>query len=238
MQAKGFEYVPKYIDPALAESSLASESAIQLTDYDSALSQAQDYGYGELYLLLLNTDESRPAPPADPNDEILNSLSQEEKEARAIAIYGTEDGGGCINDAVNFSRGQEIAPPDEIELMLEVEAKISEAISADARIVQAEQDWLTCMAEEGYEVPGLDKVGDSVLLEAEQILGIGLSSETSEDQLRGALRDEGLRRELMQLHEWERELATTDVECRRNLIELQNSLYSEYSEKFWAEDEQ
>lgn len=230
MAGEGFEYVPKEIDPSLAGDSLiASENEFQRVDIEFAIEQAEQFGYGGLFDLLDRTAQDAVViENSNPNDAIRDSLEPEEKQQWANALFGTDEGGGCINESLEFSRGQELASPEEAKALAELEFKVFEAVASDSRMVEAIAGWRECMTAEGYDFRDSSSGGDYISQQTAQILGTSLDSETDESSLQDLLSDPDIREALLTLLEEDRKVATLDVQCSSEIIRLENSLFDHY----------
>ena len=155
MIAQGFEYKP--VD-------LGGGAALAGTDFESR-EFAEKYGFG----ISSNPFEEFFAEDSfvDPNEEYVASLSEGEREAYQAALNGEppdftsgdeEDldtfiPGGCQGEAFQeafsiFSVFEEFG--DEFEA-------IEEAFAADSRVLAAETEWSTCMADVGYTYASSDQ---------------------------------------------------------------------------------
>lgn len=127
----------------------------------------------------------------DPNQEIVEAMSDSEREAYFEALYGSEEeqqegmtvetdpdsgeeiyisegfGPGCYGEAQEAEYGNQ----DDLweELGPELEA-MYERVQADPRIVEANQEWSTCMSEEGYDFESPESMYDSAFRDFEQRL--------------------------------------------------------------------
>lgn len=134
MGERGWEYIP----------ALPADAVIER---EHALAQADGRDPPDLDDLDL---------PEDPNEAIIAELTDAEKEARASAYWGDLDGGGtdpgCYASTYEQAWGFDPFDADVEQHVLDMEA----ALQADPRVVEALQDYVDCVAEEGYEVSGTD----------------------------------------------------------------------------------
>lgn len=136
----------------------------------------------------------------DPNQEILDAMSDSEREAWYAALYGTEEeqmegsytevdpetgeeyevmegwGAGCQGKAYEAEYGEQSGSGLWEELGPEMEA-MYERVNADPRIIEQQQGWSRCMAEAGYEYESLDamhgQIYDDLYARFEEIVGPG-----------------------------------------------------------------
>jgi hypothetical protein len=119
----------------------------------------------------------------DPNQEMLEAMSESESQAWYEALYGTEEeqtedmvtevdpetgeeyqvsygyGAGCQGEA---EYGEQQATDDLwTELNPEMEA-MYERVQADPRIVELDEEWSACMAEAGYEYESMSRMQETI----------------------------------------------------------------------------
>ncbi|MDP9495953.1 MAG: hypothetical protein M3P87_12025 [Actinomycetota bacterium] len=122
----------------------------------------------------------------DPNQEMLEAMSQSEQDAWYAALYGTQEeqmegshtevdpetgeeyvmtegyGAGCQGEAYEAEYGEMNNTEDlwaEINPAMEA---MYQQVQADPRIVEMDQGWSTCMAAAGYEFESPMKMGETV----------------------------------------------------------------------------
>ena len=122
----------------------------------------------------------------DPNQEMLDAMSESEQTAWYEALYGTEEenmegatteidpetgeeytmttgyGAGCNGEAYEAEYG-ETAATDELwqEINPAMEAMYQQ-VQADPRIVELDQEWSACMADAGYEYESMSAMQEAV----------------------------------------------------------------------------
>ena len=122
----------------------------------------------------------------DPNQEMLEAMSESESQAWYEALYGTEEeqmedsstevdpvtgdeytvssgfGAGCSGKAYEAEYGDQRGSEDLwMELNPEMEA-MYERVQADPRIVELDQDWSACMAEAGYQYESMSQMQETI----------------------------------------------------------------------------
>jgi len=122
----------------------------------------------------------------DPNQEMLEAMSESESQAWYEALYGTEEeqaedmvtevdpetgeeyqvsygfGAGCSGEAYEAEYGEQQATEDLwMELNPEMEA-MYERVQADPRIVELDAEWSACMAEAGYEYESMSQMQETI----------------------------------------------------------------------------
>jgi hypothetical protein len=122
----------------------------------------------------------------DPNQEMLEAMSESESQAWYEALYGTEEeqtedmvtevdpetgeeyqvsygyGAGCQGEAYEAEYGEQQATDDLwTELNPEMEA-MYERVQADPRIVELDEEWSACMAEAGYEYESMSRMQETI----------------------------------------------------------------------------
>ena len=177
MAAEGFEYTPYIPQESFGYYAGPGE---ELTEEERML----QYGYGFFTYMLEETQayediaiEDEYDPSDDPNWVYQESLSDSERQAYELALWGDwenfeetgptydEDGneiwvepdwseiGGCQNIAQEEAYGG-FGPDPEMEALWEElgpkQEELYDRIQADPRIVDANQEWAGCMADAGY----------------------------------------------------------------------------------------
>lgn len=121
----------------------------------------------------------------DPNEEMLNSMSEGEQQAWYAALYGTEEeqmegsytevdsetgdeyqvmegyGAGCQGKASEAEYGSQSGGDLWEELGPDMEAMYAR-VSSDPRMIELQQEWSTCMAEAGYEYTSPDAMHENI----------------------------------------------------------------------------
>lgn len=132
MRDEGFEYVADVpADLQLEEAAVVAEQ--EGRDPAEAL---EEMGEGE-----------------DPNGELLESLSESEQEAWHDALWGPEGDPsevGCFDSTYEAVWGIDPRDPEDGT------EDIADEIEADPRVVEAEEDYLSCMHDRGYEIGSRD----------------------------------------------------------------------------------
>lgn len=107
--------------------------------------------------------------PDDPNEAIIAALSDPEKEARADAYWGDRDRGGtdpgCYASTYEHAWGFDPFDSEVEEQVLDMEA----ALQADSRVVEAREEYVECVADEGYEVSGTGDLFEHYIAREEEL---------------------------------------------------------------------
>lgn len=164
MRDRGFTYIP--IEPAVPPAGDERDGPSSLPPEEFA----QQYGYG-----MFAMDDSAlgvESPPADPNQAVVDAMSEEERAAYERALHGIVDemsgevtAEGCAREVTSAVLGEPAAPeppPEEFEGLLEEMDALGARISEDPRVIEATEAWVECMAEADY--PGLTTVNDGLNL--------------------------------------------------------------------------
>jgi hypothetical protein len=156
MRNEGFEYVVR--EPEVAMGTAVTEQ------YDLPAGEyAERYGYG---ITTIDIDEEvQEAADLDPNEAIIDGLSEEARYAYFVARYGAEAAAtkfgevapadtepGCeeqANQAV-FGSTEKEPLPDEFNLLREEMDALADRIDRDPRVKAARQAWADCLADAGY----------------------------------------------------------------------------------------
>ncbi len=176
MAAEGFEYTPYVQDQDFAYYGPGED----LTEEE----WKAKYGYGYFTMMLEETAafeeggfDQQYNPEDDPNWVYQESLSDSERQAYEIALYGNwenfeqvapevdEEGneiwvepdfaeiGGCQNLAYEDIYGGFGPDPEQEEIWQQLEPAYDDLwsrIESDPRIVEANEEWAACMADAGY----------------------------------------------------------------------------------------
>lgn len=179
MAEAGFEYQPVlppegsfgFVDEEFDEGEWVRTQGFGITTW---------YGNEEV------TEPERIEEWVDPNQEMLEAMSESESQAWNEALYGTEEeqmedmvtevdpetgeeyqvsygfGAGCSGKAYEAEYGEQQATEDLwMELNPEMEA-MYERVQADPRIVELDEEWSACMAEAGYEYESMSQMQESI----------------------------------------------------------------------------
>jgi len=155
MAREGFEYVPQDVGEMLAP---ADHPRQQLSEEEFR----REYGYG-ITTLEREAIQGPGGAMDDPNLALLEQLDDAEREAYERALYGEQMAfdmdadpddvempqiEGCQGEAMDEVQGDQMQVADELipELMA-----LEEQINADPRMVEALQDWQTCLREAGFD---------------------------------------------------------------------------------------
>lgn len=217
MAEAGFEYLPQRRDDQIGEVSDEYVEATALRTEDPERF-ASEYGYG---MTTMPPGRSSAQDYEDPNWAIREGLSPQDQTEYDRALWGewpeatlTDEAiepahPGCYSEATEEVYGA--ADDGGYEQWEEINQQIGELyeqIERHPRVAEAVRDWGGCMTEAGY--PGLDKIygGHELVNErSAQVHGWGADSAgESPEPDPGALAD---------LQDFERAVASTDYQCRR-----------------------
>lgn len=103
---------------------------------------------------------------ADPNQKMVEAMSEAERDEWDLALYGTgqESQLGCVVESYSNEPAMSGAGrlPDDLEAEL---AAMNQLVVVDARVVAAEQEWSSCMAEDGYSYFSIETFYEEVEVE-------------------------------------------------------------------------
>ena len=170
MAREGFEYIP--VSPPVDDFDFGTHGDVE---------QARELGFG------VSTLFDRTEPPSsdddddwvDPNEEIVESLSESERDAYNETLHGTvfwSGGAGFDGDRpaeVDGSDGSEgcsgqalaevFAVEEQLELLEQLDLEsLAERIAADPRLAESYTDWSRCMAGRGYDYENPEALLDTV----------------------------------------------------------------------------
>lgn len=160
MVEQGFEYIPA-VQPT---------GAAMAIDASSEEEWAAEQGFG-ITTWYGNEDFGQPMEESgwvDPNQEIVEAMSESEREAYYEALYGPPDqgepqvdeetgetiytmegfGAGCMGQAQEEVYGNQNALWEEMQPELD---EMWQRMQADPRIVEANEAWAACMADQGFQ---------------------------------------------------------------------------------------
>ncbi|MFV0252052.1 MAG: hypothetical protein ACK5H2_01775 [Beutenbergiaceae bacterium] len=226
MAEQGFDYIP--VEPA--EAGLAVEVEGNNADSEEYIAQ---YGYGiTTYAEQQTSDEE----VEDPNDEVVDAMSEAQQDAYYLALYGEEDDSGneatqgCFGQAQAAVAEQDPAAqvwedPQFAEFFAAME-QFYEDLESDSDVAEIDAEWSNCMADAGY--PGLFKQSDG----AQSIYDAVEEAWGEEDPDDAAMAE---------LSEREIATATADLACRaetdysQRVLERRFELEREFVDQWQAE---
>lgn len=230
MKEQGFAYQPMPYAPSGPVHAGADVPAWGTREF------AQEYGYGITTAADLGALMEPVEMPEDPNQEYVDAMSESERRTYWAALYGE-----LATSAVDLEEGEvprwdwtkagcsgmaqhevyEVATSDSSSLLAEL-ASLYDGATADPRYLAAQQVWISCMADAGYDYSAPDEPQTALNDEFSQAL----------DPTTGAI-DPAVVDDLR-----DRELATAlaDAECRAD-SELDRTLgevTARLEEEFYA----
>jgi hypothetical protein len=181
MAAAGFEYQPinppegsfGFVDEEWDEGEWVREQGFGITTW---------YGNEEEFTETTVEGEEW----TDPNQEMLDAMSEPQREAWYAALYGTEEeqmedsytevdpetgeeytvmeghGAGCQGEAYTAEYGEQTENEDLWEELSPAMDAMYQQIQADPRIVELDQEWSTCMGSAGYEYESMNTMHETV----------------------------------------------------------------------------
>lgn len=247
MAEQGFEYTP--VDWSQAGGGVVVDEDLQWGTAEFAA----EYGYG------ITTQPGMPEEPApdepteefvDPNQEYVDSMTEGEREAYHLALYGeqfTDDGSGgeveydwtkagCQGAAQHEVYENTGLDSDQTAALEEEMNTMWESIASDPRITALDDEWASCLADKGFT--GYAKIGDpeTQLSERsnavyEEVYG-DMTEELSEEEY--AALDEQVQSRLAEITGEEIEIAVADFECREQVDydDVQREVSTEYQQEF------
>ena len=227
MQEQGFRYTP--VDPVVQQAALTGTQKLTEEEFN------EQFGYGITTLF----EQRLQASTLGPNQEYYNSLTDAEKAAFDLALYGTDKTatfavaldtgefdrlGGCLKEATDEVFGG-------AELIQDVTVKLDELddrILADARMIVVIENWSDCMAEAGYDLGEPEAVDVYLENKLEGIVGpieeVAAPAPGAQPEYDAALR---------QLQQEEVELVGKDIECEeQHITEVEEEVRVEYEREF------
>ncbi|MCC2309748.1 hypothetical protein [Cellulomonas chengniuliangii] len=156
MQEAGFEYIPREI------------SSADYGDDDETFEFTEDYAAREGYGYSSPEPESDDAEPVDPNADYLAAMSESERAAYELALWGEQDepiddeaeyewdwtkagcSGKASNEAWAASPMAAFEDPAYADLNEQISRLYDEAY-ADPKIAAVDATWSACMNEAGYD---------------------------------------------------------------------------------------
>ena len=195
MKTQGFDYVP--IDTSQGNFKVSIGGIGEGSD-DPKFRRTKGYG-----ITTMLGQRRRPAGsgPKDPNATIRNGLSDADKEAYDEALYGANrpqrvegpNGGGMImrREAGGTSSSTDAGPTDEgcfgtsqksvpggPATLGDSLQELDDRIQNDPRMIQAQRDWVSCIAEAGYDqFQEPDDIPEYLMSELQKISGGPSSSD-------------------------------------------------------------
>lgn len=257
MAGEGFEYVP--VD--WSQSGMSYSTGDEDIPWGT-LEFAEQWGYAITTNPWEDQENPEPMPVddfVDPNQAIIEAMSESEQQAYYAALHGTfdwEQAGegdefvepsweelGCSGYAQHEVWGDNAWGGGEEEnefagLMEEME-RMWGSVEEDERVSAAHADWASCMADAGY--PGLAKVGDaeqSIYSQVEPIWENAYSDlppDAGEEEWRAA--EEEVQRQLGAITEQEIKTAVADFTCREDsgYDDTYQDVYLDIQQRFYDE---
>lgn len=225
MKAQGFDYVP--IDPDAQRNEMLGGQGMSEEDFE------KQFGYG---ITTLYEQKQAQQEKLGPNDAYRSGLSEQQRAVYDRTLLGdhldatlaeamdkgdfTRLGGCTKQGADQVFGGSEI-----VQTLTQKLDELDEAISADARMVEANKAWSACMRDAGYDLPADPDQVDTVLTQRlEAIVGPAEKSGDEGDYDKAALT--ALQRD-------EVAMVNADITCEeRNIVPVELKVRAEYERDF------
>ncbi|MFN0029136.1 MAG: hypothetical protein ACKV2O_18415 [Acidimicrobiales bacterium] len=257
MAEEGFDYTP--VDPSTF---MGPVGAVEDLPYDSR-EFAEKYGLGMSTRFEENFTVPSPADmPVDPNQAMIEGLSESQREAYYKALHGEQpqfdptetpdsmmawEPSGCDGDArknIDKSQGfyQEFG---------EQMGEIYERIENDPELVAAEKKWATCMADKGFEYENPQAMHEEASTKMNALMGMqeatmattmvasaesdGESVETGVTIVPGGgmgSPPEVDPEQLAEMQAWETKVAVANWDCSKDLNKLRQTVQARYEQEF------
>ncbi|MFP3913432.1 MAG: hypothetical protein ACLFWM_01030 [Actinomycetota bacterium] len=183
MAEQGFEYQPV----------MPPEEAFSVSEVDEE-ERVRTQGFGITTYFGNEEEMGMGQEFEDPNQDMLEEMSDSERQAWQEALYGTQEeqeelmeteideetgetmmtstgfGAGCQGEAYEAEFGDQEQTQDlwrELEPQME---EMRQRVEADPRIVELNEEWSACMAEAGYEFESRNDMYDTVFEDFRQRL--------------------------------------------------------------------
>jgi hypothetical protein len=260
MAEQGFEYKPIIWEEEIGFAGPGDEE--ELTEEEWKLK----YGYGIFAMMLEEMSRwEEEGPPGeefvDPNMEYMETLSESEREAYEKALWGDWEGheyepqfdeegneiwvepdwseiGGCQNIVEQEYYGAQQEAWEELDEELQPAwEEFEQWVNTDARVVELNQAWSTCMAEKGYDYEDEEAIHEYLFSLEEDLWTQNEPPpdwEPTEEELEnmgpfGPGIDEA---DVQALADEELAIAAADVECAGSMYEEINEVHKEYESEF------
>lgn len=260
MKDEGFDYYP--VDWESNPLNAVAEGAEWLPDDPDWVAE---YGYGVMHspfavVAAANNEDAADRPT--PNRDYVAALTEGEREAYTITLYGEEvnetydettgestfeydwEKAGCIGKAGHetTSKSQDLYTQYE-DLFLSLDAMYADVAASD-KAVELNKSWSSCIAEAGYDFPDPTAASLSVTqrLTDLEAANIAEATENGEEAVEGVpddsgsapLQDPEKSAEWDQMAKEEVALATADLACRdeTNYAETMLKIQFEREEQF------
>jgi hypothetical protein len=198
----------------------------------------RQYGYGIATGFEAALDHPPGAPSdvvEDPNAAIVATMSEAERAAYEQALYGTPgpngEPGGCEGEAM-------LATDRAARLIEELDDELDDLearIGADARLVDAEQAWVDCMADAGYPFADEAAIHEEILRRLNPVNDAAVGEDVPDGVVQsreGMSLTEEQRAELAEVRAFELAVAEADLECRDDLDEVRAEVRAEHEAEF------
>lgn len=271
MVDQGFEYIPA-VPP--------QGSFAVMSDSEEEFVREQGFGITTWYGREDLNQPTEGTEWVDPNQAVVEAMSDSEREAYYEALYGPPDqgepqvdeetgetiymmegfGAGCMGQAQEEAFGNQNALWEEMQPELD---EMWQRITADPRMVEANETWSACMADRGFDYPTPEGMYETVYEDFqkrfEEIVGPNggyadpfegwsqqeidaFFAEKTQEEIEAFFaqaQDEAEARidqaALAALQQEERDLAVANHECSLDLRDLQTELSKEYEAEFIRE---
>ncbi len=231
MAAQGFEYVP--VDPLAQRAAITGSTRLSEDEFN------EQFGYG------ISTLFGRGGESTDPNAAIRAGLRAADRGAYDRTLWGESTGltfaqavdsgdftelGGCTKDSTETVFGG-AATLTTLQGKLD---ELDEQIAADQRMVRANEAWVACMAEGGYEFEEPDEIDGDVLERFQEVVpGVEPGATAPPDP--GAGYD---RAALQAVQTYEVQVVGADIACEdEHITPVEAVVRPEYESSFRGENQ-
>lgn len=175
----GWEYIPVQHPDLEAFTSVSGEDEVA-----RITRQGLGYAWAALYSGVADPEENDPwADFVDPNEAYLSTLSEEEKSAYDISLWGTKEeqqstevtttrfdpetgsewstttsGSGCQGEAsaAVFAADSTAQSTEEVDALKGFWQELQDRVEAEPRTIALDQKWASCMNDSGYDYASRD----------------------------------------------------------------------------------
>lgn len=278
MAEQGFEYQPV----------MPPEGSFQVFNPADEEERVREQGFG-ITTWFGNEDQfGGDTEFVDPNQEMLEEMSDSERDAWYAALHGTPEeqeegmttetdpetgdtfqvsegfGAGCQGEAYEAEYGDQGDTQELWEELQPAFEELNQRVEADPRIVEANQEWSSCMADRGYEYENRQDMYETVFEDfqsrLDEITGPGggfvdpfegwsqeeidaFFEERTQEEIDAFFQEaEQKRREdidmeaVSALQQEEIDLAVADFECGEDINDLYQEVREDYEGDFIEEN--
>ena len=226
MKSQGFDYVP--VDPLAQQQAITGKAKLSDEDF------IKEFGYG------ISTLFGRTSQQANPNDRIRKSLGPADQRAYDRALGGDNptvtfaealdsgdfsELGGCTKQATDEVFGGAALLSELVGKLDELDERIVQ----DQRMVNATENWSSCLADKGFRYEEPDAIDEDLLKRFRAIVGPGTRPGATAPAP-GQTYDKGA---LTALQREEVKIGTADLECeKKEITPVERVVRPQYEKQF------